>query len=179
MNYTQEARHVKLELMRQAVFLFTLALFLSGYVLQQRYVHSLQLAIKPRLPKPLPAQAPLLPPTLDTKWARPMGSRPDVDETVEQMIGAPTIDWSKLGYVQVVKDHSELCSAIMLLADVQDMRSPAKRILMFPKVWLRETSEEEWDPQMSTTRRLLRTAARRHGARLVPMEVVQEGADGE
>lgn len=162
------------------MFLFTLALFLSGYVLQQRYVHSLQLAIKPRLPKPLPAQAPLQPPTLDAKWARPVGSRPEVDESVEQMIGASSIDWSRLGYVQVVKDHSELCSAIMVLADLQDKRSPAKRILMFPKAWLKETNEEEeWDPQMTTTRRLLRTAARRHGARLVPLETVEADADGE
>ncbi|KAL1605070.1 hypothetical protein SLS60_004613 [Paraconiothyrium brasiliense] len=159
------------------VFLFTLALFLSGYVLQQRYVHSLQLAIKPRLPKPLPAQAPLQPPTLDIKWARGMGERPEVDESVQQMIEAPMIEWNRLGYVQVVKDHSELCSAIMLLADLQEKRSPAKRILMFPKAWLKETSEEEWDPQMTTTKRLLRTAARRHGARLVPMETVEADAD--
>jgi hypothetical protein len=164
---------------RSAVFLFTLALFLSGYVLQQRFVHSLQLAIKPRLPKPLPAQTPLQPPTLDIKWARPMGARPEVDESVQQMLDAPSIDWSRLGYVQVVKDHSELCSAIMLLADLQEKRSPAKRILMFPKAWLQETSEEEWDPQMTTTRRLLRTAARRHGARLVPIEPAEAGADGE
>lgn len=142
-------------------------------------MHSLQLAIKPRLPKPLPAQQPLLPPTLDVKWARPMGSRPDVDESVEQMIKAPTIDWTKLGYVQVAKDHSELCSAIMLLADLQEKRSPAKRILMFPRAWLKETSEEEWDPRMTTTRRLLRTAARRHGAELMPMETAETDADGE
>ena len=107
-----------------------------------------------------------------------MGSRPDVDESIEQMMQASSIDWSKLGYVQVVKDHSELCSAIMLLADLQDKRSPAKRVLMFPQVWLKETSEDEWDPQMSTTRRLLRTAARRHGARLVPMGTVEADADG-
>lgn len=161
------------------MFLFTLALFLSGYVLQQRYVHSLQLAIKPRLPKPLPAQAPLQPPTLDVKWARGMGERVEVDASVQQMIDAPSIEWSRLGYVQVVKDHSELCSAIMVLADLQEKRSPAMRILMFPKAWLKETSEEEWDPQMATTKRLLRTAARRHGARLVPMEPAEAGADGE
>ncbi|KAK7181627.1 uncharacterized protein CC84DRAFT_1104110 [Paraphaeosphaeria sporulosa] len=159
------------------VFLFTLALFLSGYVLQQRYVHSLQLAIKPRLPKPLPAQAPLQPPTLDVKWARGMGERLEVDESVQQAMDAPSIDWSGLGYVQVVKDHSELCSAIMLLADLQEKRSPAKRILMFPKAWLKETSEDDWDPQMTTTKRLLRTAARRHGARLVPIEPAEAGAD--
>lgn len=108
-----------------------------------------------------------------------MGERPEVDESVQQIIDAASIDWSKLGYVQVVKNHSELCSAMILLADLQEKRSPAKRILMFPKAWLKETSEEDWDPQMATTKRLLRTAARRHGARLVPMEPTEAGADGE
>ncbi|KAL5384871.1 hypothetical protein PMIN06_010325 [Paraphaeosphaeria minitans] len=162
---------------RGTVFLFTLALFLSGFVLQQRYVHSLHLAIKPRLPKPLPAQAPLQPPTLDAKWARGMGERLEVDESVQQRMDAASIDWSRLGYVQVVKDHSELCSAIMLLADLQAKRSPAKRVLMFPTAWVKETSEEDWNAQMTTTKRLLRTAARRHGAKLVPIEPTEAGAD--
>ncbi|KAF2686292.1 glycosyltransferase family 8 protein [Lentithecium fluviatile CBS 122367] len=161
------------------VFLFTMALFLSGYVLQQRYVHTLQAAIKPRLPKPLPAAKPIQPPTLDVKWARPMGSRPDVDESVDQLIAGETLDWSRLGYVQVVKEFAELCSAVMLLADVQKLKSPAKRILMFPRVWLKERKDdEEYDSQMSTTMRLLRTAARRHGVTLHPMETIVDGADG-
>ena len=160
------------------VFLFTFALFLSGYVLQQRYVHSLQAAIKPRLPKPLPAAKPIEPPTLDAKWARPVGSRPEVDEYVQQMMAAPTLDWARLGYVQVAREHGELCSAIMLLADLQQMKSPAKRVLMFPRVWLKDTNEDEWNPQMSTTMRLLRTAARRYGVTLMPMETIVENADG-
>lgn len=163
----------------KAVFLFTLALFLSGYALQQRYVHTLQAAIKPRLPKPLPAAKPILPPTLDVKWARPIGARPDVDETVDQLLARETLDWSRLAYVQVVKEFAELCSAVMLLADLQKLRSPAKRVLMFPRVWLKEgNNDDEYDPHISTTMRLLRTAARRHGVTLVPMETIIDGADG-
>lgn len=161
-----------------AVFLFTFALFLSGYVLQQRYVHSLQAAIKPRLPKPLPAPIPIEPPTLNVKWARPMGGRPAVDESAEQLIAGQTLDWSRLGYVQVVRAHVELCSAVMLLADFHKMKSPAKRILMFPRIWLKKAGEDEWDPQMSTTRRLLRTAVRRYGVTLIPMETIVDGGDG-
>jgi hypothetical protein len=161
------------------VCLFTLALFLSGYVLQQRYVHTLQAAIKPRLPKPLPVAQPIQPPTLDVKWARPVGGRPDVDETIDQLIARETLDWSRLGYVQVVKEFAELCSAVMLLADLQKLKSPAKRILMFPKIWLKERNDDqEYDAQMSTTMRLLRTAARRHGVTLIPMETIVDGADG-
>lgn len=159
------------------VFLFTLALFLSGYVLQQRYVHNLQLAIKPRLPKPLPPPKPIEAPTLDLKWARPVGSRPEVDETYEQYIAGQTMDWSRLGYVQVVREHVELCSAVMLLSDLHKMKSPAKRILMFPRMWLEPSEDDKYSPEMSTTRRLLRTAARRYGVTLMPMEPIVEGAD--
>ncbi|OAL54999.1 hypothetical protein IQ07DRAFT_531624 [Pyrenochaeta sp. DS3sAY3a] len=159
------------------VFLFTLALFLSGYVLQQRYVHNLQAAIKPRLPKPLPPPKPIEPPTLDVKWARPIGSRPEVDETYEQYIAGQTMDWSRLGYVQVVREYVELCSAVMLLSDLHRMKSPAKRILMFPRLWLATSEDEQYSPEMTTTRRLLRTAARRYGVTLMPMQPIVEGAD--
>lgn len=148
-------------------------------MLQQRYVHNLQAAIKPRLPKPLPPPIPIEPPTLDVKWARPVGSRPDVDETYEQYIAGQTMDWSRLGYVQVVRKHVELCSAVMLLADLARMKSPAKRLLMFPKLWLVEREDGMYGPEMSTTRRLLRTAARRYGVTLVPIEPMEADADGE
>jgi len=108
-----------------------------------------------------------------------MGGRPEVDETYAQYIAGQTMDWSRLGYVQVVREHVELCSAVMLLSDLHKMKSPAKRILMFPKLWLVESEDDKYGPQMSTTRRLLRTAARRYGVTLMPMEPIVEGADGE
>lgn len=89
------------------------------------------------------------------------------------------MDWSRLGYVQVVREHVELCSAVMLLSDLHRMKSPAKRILMFPRLWLATTEDDEYSPEMSTTRRLLRTAARRYGVTIMPMEPIVEGADGE
>lgn len=113
------------------------------------------------------------------KWARPMGGRPEVDETYAQYIAGQTMDWSRLGYVQVVREHVELCSAVMLLSDFHRMKSPAKRILMFPRMWLATAEDDQYSPEMSTTRRLLRTAARRYGVTLIPMEPIVEGADGE
>lgn len=108
-----------------------------------------------------------------------MGARPEVDDTYAQYIAGQTMDWSRLGYVQVVREHVELCSAVMLLSDLHRMKSPAKRILMFPKLWLAETEDNQYGPEMSTTRRLLGTAARRYGVKLMPMEPIVEGADGE
>jgi hypothetical protein len=108
-----------------------------------------------------------------------MGARPDVDESVEQMIAAQTMDWNRLGYVQVVRAHADVCSAVMLLADLHRLKSPAKRLLVFPRVWLKDTDNDEYDPEMTTTRRLLRTAARRYGVSLIPIETIVEGADGK
>jgi hypothetical protein len=90
-----------------------------------------------------------------------------------------TLDWSRLGYVQVVREHGELCSAIMLLADLHRMKSPARRVLLFPRVWLKKTENDEYDAEMQTTRRLLRTAVRRYGVSLLPLEPIVDGADGE
>jgi hypothetical protein len=106
-----------------------------------------------------------------------MGGRPEIDDTYAQYIAGQTMDWSRLGYVQVVREHIELCSAVMLMSDLHRMRSPAKRILMFPRLWLLEADEAKKDPQMATTWRLLRTAARRYGATLMPMEPIVDGAD--
>ncbi|KAJ4986692.1 glucose N-acetyltransferase [Stagonosporopsis vannaccii] len=160
------------------VFAFTFALFLSGYVLQQRYVHNLQAAIKPRIPKPLPAAKPIEPPTLDEKWARPGVGRANAEDAMAQYMGGQELDWSRLGYVQVVREHVELCSAVMLLSDLHRMKSPARRVLMFPKLWLQEADAEGYSAEMATTRRLLGTAARRYGVTLIPMEPIVEGADG-
>ncbi|KAI8941959.1 hypothetical protein NX059_000070 [Plenodomus lindquistii] len=106
-----------------------------------------------------------------------MGRRPEIDETYAQYIAGQTMDWSRLGYVQVVREHVELCSAVMLLSDLAKMKSPAKRIIMFPRLWLAPTEDDKYGPEMSTTRRLLRTAARRYGVNLIPMEPIVDGAD--
>ncbi|KAF2751534.1 glycosyltransferase family 8 protein [Sporormia fimetaria CBS 119925] len=159
------------------IFVFTVVLFLSGYVVQQRSVSSLQAAIRPIKPKPLPIANPIEPPTLNAKWARAVGDRPLVDESVEQLIAGETLDWSRLGYVQLARDHSEVCSAVMLLADLHKMKSPAKKLLLFPRVWVKKGDTNENDPEMATTWRLLRTAARRYGATLIPVETIVDGAD--
>jgi len=116
---------------------------------------------------------------LDAKWARPIGGRPEIDDTFAQYLAGQTMDWSRLGYVQVVREHVELCSAVMLLSDLHKMKSPAKRILMFPKLWLATSEDDQYSPEMSTTRRLLRNAARRYAVTLIPMDPIVQGADGK
>lgn len=106
-----------------------------------------------------------------------MGGRPEVDETYAQYLAGQTMDWSRLGYVQMVREHVELCSAVMLLSDLHRMKSPAKRVLMFPRLWFEHVEDAKTDPQMATTWRLLKAAARRYGVTLRPMDPIVEGAD--
>lgn len=44
-------------------------------------------------------------------------------------------DWSRLAYVQLVRSHSDVCTAVMLFAALANERSPARRVLLFPRVW--------------------------------------------
>lgn len=81
--------------------------------------------------------------------------------------------------MQLVKEHVEVCSAMMLFGDLYRLRSPAKRILLFPHAWLEDATGEVVDPYLGTSRRLLRMAARRYGVVLIPMEPIIEGADSE
>jgi len=85
--------------------------------------------------------------------------------------------------VQVVREHVALCSAVMLLADLARLKSPARRILLFPQRWLAGSADDVGDDdgtqqsELATTRRLLRTAARRYGVILLPMQPLVDGAD--
>lgn len=164
------------------VFVFTSLLFLSGYVLQQKTVHNLQTIIQPRLPtpRPLPTPSPL-PFDPRTKAARPLG-RPDGPSKHLQTYlysAKASIDWSKLAYVQLVKDHVDVCSAVMLFSELHRLRSAPRRVLLFPKTWAVTEQAEARDPYLDTTRRLMRKAARQYRVLLVPMDPLLKGADAD
>lgn len=149
------------------VFIFTFSLFLSGYVLQQRTVHSLQKAIRPALP-----------------------AKPPAPESVTQHLGKPRErfyhrffasnrprgGWSRVAYVQVVRDHVQVCGAIMLFAALQEQRSMAPRILIYPSEW-----DHQVDPDRLTTRseRLLHKAASFYGVDLLALDKQSDSAYSE
>ena len=157
-------------------------LFFSGYVLQQRTVAQLQTIIKPRVPIPAPQEVAV---SFDprAKAARAVGSELDAPSISYQTVAQPEIRWDRLAYVQLIKSHVEVCSAIMLLAELHKQKSPAHRVLMFPKAWAvsmesGRKSGEVRDPYMDMSRRLLRIAARRYGVLLVPTEPIAKNVDG-
>jgi hypothetical protein len=90
------------------------------------------------------------------------------------------VNWNRLAYAQVVKTHEEVCSAVMLFGDLYRTKSPAHRVLLFPKHWATDKSEsaEGEDAAIFTTRRLLRKAARKFRVVLVPMGTTKPELDG-
>lgn len=135
----------------------------------------MQEAIKPRLPQPIPAASPVEEPlNPNARLARRLGYR---DPKYENMIEEMQIDWNRLGHVQLVTDHRQVCTAVMLFADLHRDKSPAARILLFPRSWIEDT-DEEVDPYLETSRRLLRAAVRRYKVIIRPIDPVIAGDGG-
>ncbi|OJD28659.1 glycosyltransferase family 8 protein [Diplodia corticola] len=163
---------VSMAISSSIVFIFTFLLFLSGYILQQQTVRGIQEAIKPRLPQPK-APVPEEPFNPNARLARVLGSR---DPAHEKFIAETQVDWRKLGYVQLVTHHRDVCTAVMQFAELHREKSPASRVLLFPRAWIED--EEDDDPYLETSRRLLRAAARRYRVVLRPVDPVIKG-DGD
>ncbi|KAF1344865.1 hypothetical protein BDV97DRAFT_402617 [Delphinella strobiligena] len=167
---------------------FTLLLFLAGYILQQQTVHALQATLKPIHPtNPNPAPQVPLAATLQSspKFGGSIGSNGHVafqSYLAAQDVSASPADWNKLAHVQVVKDHSDVCSAVMLLAELHRLRSPARKILLFPQIWAADMAPGKGaslDPFTMSTRRLLKLAARRYRVELHPIGPLVEGGNAD
>ncbi|TID15079.1 glycosyltransferase family 8 protein [Venturia nashicola] len=156
------------------VFIFTLLLFLSGYVVQQRSVAQLQTAIRPRAPSPRHQP----PPTTEhiqsnptSRLSRPFGKLRDRAKLQAHFVDKNNpFDWSRLAYAQVVRDHSELCNALVLFNSLHRLRSPAPKLLLFPKEWILDNDGYLASQEVETSRRLLKKAARWYQTTLVPIE---------
>lgn len=122
------------------------------------------------------------PPNPYARLKRSFGSRDNsLDDAFQQYLTAttePEINWNRLAHVQVVRSHDEVCSAVMLFGALHGMKSPAQRVLMFPRLWTKDAGEDV-DPYLGTTRKLLQMAARRYRVDLLPVEPFISGADGK
>ncbi|KAH0371612.1 glycosyltransferase family 8 protein, partial [Aureobasidium melanogenum] len=151
----------------------TFFLFLAGYTVQQRSIANLQSQLKPRIPiAPLSdsAQQPLSGPQHPSRLFNP-----DQNALISKHIASQEpqqVNWQKLAHVQVVTKHHDVCSTIMFFGDLARLKSPARRILLFPQAWAMEKQAAKHDlidPYMDITRRLLRRAARRYNVELRPI----------
>ena len=132
----------------------------------------MQRAIKPT-PKPSPKPSPSV-------VAQPFGDPPGSKghEAYQIQLGAnqPAEGWKRVAYAQVVTDHRLVCNAVMVFGELHRQKSPAQRVLLFPKAWAETT--KTGDPYTDTSRRLLKRAAKRYGVVLQPIGTIIPGATG-
>ena len=155
----------ELKLMLHKVFIFTSLLFLSGYVLQQQTVRSIQAVIKPP-PPPTPSLPPS--PVLAKHFGTPPGHA-FYDKYLAS--NRPEGGWAKAAYVQLVREHIHVCNAIMIFAALEREESMAQRIIVYPKSWNEQSRDRETsNSQLETSMRLLKNAASRYRVMLQPVE---------
>ncbi|MCJ1386167.1 hypothetical protein MMC17_009293 [Xylographa soralifera] len=159
------------------IFIFTSLLFLSGYVLQQQTVRSLQAAIHPP-PLPVPSAAPSA-----IAIARPFGHPPGSNGHVsyQKLLGglAPETHWKKAAYVQLVTEHMTVCNVVMVFAELAVQKSRAQRVLLYPKIWDRDTEQDRLGAlELERSMRLIRVAAVRYGVMLAPIEGMLDVGEG-
>ncbi|KAK3111897.1 hypothetical protein LTR53_012391 [Teratosphaeriaceae sp. CCFEE 6253] len=159
---------------------FTFLLFLSGYIIQQRTVTNLQTAIRPRLPKPPPSSLQLQQRDGGDDRSELQASSRLFDSKARIAYthlhaahqASASVDWKRLAHVQLARNHHDVCNSIMVLAELYRLKSPARRLLLFPQEWAVEKEGKRGDysdPFMASSRRLLRMAARRYGVELRPV----------
>ncbi|KAM0716577.1 hypothetical protein Q7P37_008022 [Cladosporium fusiforme] len=167
------------------VITFTLLLFLSGYVLQQRTVRGLQDAIKPRLPQAPPSLNVQTPFSDSIQQSRLFGGsigsqgRVAYQKFVRTEDAGISVNWKRLAHVQLARTHHDVCNAIMVFGELHKSKSPARKVLLFPISWAEEigASKAIGDPYMDSSRRLMRMAARRYGVELRPVSPLTESTE--
>ena len=156
------------------VFIFTALLFLSGYVLQQQTVRSIQAAIKP-------------PPVTSTPTAitsrvvaKPFGAPYEVSLNDKFLpVNKPRGGWAKVAYVQLVRTHLQVCSIIIVFAELERQDCLARKVIMYPKEWhFRPTGHGRPDMQVERSLRLLQNAQNQYRVELRPVDRVHDTDKG-
>ena len=156
------------------VFLLTSLLFLSGYVLQQQTVQSLQAAIKPPPPVPTPSADPRR--AIAKSFDNP-GGHLYFDKYLTA--NRPKGGWAKVAYSQLVRDHLHVCNAVMLFAELERQDSLARRVILYPQEWhLSESKQDSSSVHTETSFRLLKIAEKRYKVHLQPLSQMQESRNG-
>lgn len=156
------------------VFLFTSLLFLSGYVLQQQTVQSIQAAIKPPPPVPTPSPDP-------SRAIAKSFDNPGGHLYFDKFLAAnrPKGGWAKVAYAQLVRDHLHVCNAVMLFAELERQESLARRVILYPQEWhLSESNQDISSVHIETSLRLLKTAEKRYKVQLQPLSQMQASRNG-
>lgn len=75
-------------------------------------------------------------------------------------------DWSKYAYSQYATDQHYLCNSLMIFDSLQRLKSPADRLLFYPKTWDTDVSSSK-----DRTSQLLVLARDKYNVKLRPVEM--------
>ncbi len=127
-------------------------------------------------PKILPP-APTTNPVLAKHFGRPPGHG-FYDKYLAS--NRPKGGWAKVAYVQLVRQHIEVCGAITEFAQLEKEESMAQRIIMYPREWDAKPHDgAKLAPQVETSRRLLRKAAKHYKVMLQPIDSIVQAIQSQ
>ena len=91
----------------------------------------------------------------------------------------PKGGWKKAAYVQILRDRTQLCTAVMLFAELERQESMAQRIIIYPEEWhLERGNQGGFSSPIKTSLRLLENAASRYKVLLQPVGKIQKFLEG-
>ena len=83
----------------------------------------------------------------------------------------PNGGWTKVAYVQLLREHIHVCNAVMIFAELDRQESLAQRLLLYPKEWHdQQSGQRNPDVHIETSLRLLKNAAKRYKVELEPVD---------
>ncbi|PLB37963.1 uncharacterized protein BDW47DRAFT_33359 [Aspergillus candidus] len=159
---------------------FTILLFLSGYILQQQSVRSIQHALRP--PDPLSEHgSPRSPfkrssPLLERGVVLP-GTPSDQQDEYQQDNTPPST--GNYAYLQLLStpDPSDICSAILFFKTLSTNNTAIQdRLFMYPQEW--EDQAHQQSKPVSTALSMLRSASLTYGIWLLPIDMTAATSKG-
>ena len=160
---------------------FTILLFLSGYILQQQSVRSIQHALRPPDSHAEPG-SPRSPfrrssPLLDRGVVLP-GTPSDPQEERQQDSTTPST--GNYAYLQLLStpDPSDICSAILFFKHLSTNNTAIQdRLFMYPQEWETQAADQQSKP-VATALSMLRSASLTYGIWLLPIDMTAATSKG-
>ncbi|KAJ5099735.1 hypothetical protein N7532_006736 [Penicillium argentinense] len=162
------------------VCIFTLLLFLSGYVLQQQSVKNIQHAIRPPLEPATRSRE-----ALGSAFQKRGLSDSDLDAGVDQESSLGSQDRhakprGNFAYLQLLSepDPSDICSAVLFFKQLATNGTRVQdRLFMYPQEWDRMSTKKLGKPA-SIALSILRAASIKYGIWLLPIDMTAATSAG-
>lgn len=158
------------------VCLFTIVLFLSGYVLQQQSVRSIQHALRPPPHDPIPGHGS----SGSSFKKRSQGILSDMIPDTQQQQTDQDPATGNYAYLQLLSrpDPSDICSAILFFKQLAtNGTSIQDRLFMYPQEWDMMPADQLTKP-VAMALAYLRDASLKYGIWLLPIDMTMATAAG-